>query len=72
MANTELNEAQKEAIAEANAHLNNAALPTYSELQAIIKSLLVDVAPHTRETGHNAADRDMAESIKNARAVLIG
>lgn len=66
-----LNGAQKEAIAEVNLQLNNALLPTYSDLQAVIKSLLVDVVPHARDTGHNSADRDKAESIKKARAVLI-
>lgn len=37
------------------------------ESKKVIKSLLDDVVPHTRDTGHNVADREMSSSIQQAR-----
>lgn len=41
-----------------------------SALEHALRAMLTDVVPHTRETGHNAADREMNEAIKNARALV--
>lgn len=39
-------------------------------LEKVIRSLLRDVVPHARDTGHNAADREMREAIEAARAAV--
>lgn len=46
MSKTDLNEAQIEAIANADAHTSNANLPTYSELLHALNTLSVDVTHH--------------------------
>ena len=47
-----------------------AATKRSEQLEAVVLAMLVDVVPHTRDTGHNAADREMREAIKAARAVV--
>lgn len=43
----------------------------YTEkLEATIKGLLIQVVPHVRDTGHNAADREMHSAIKAAREFI--
>jgi hypothetical protein len=37
---------------------------------AAISALLRDVVPHVRDTGHNAADREMAQAIHAARSLV--
>jgi hypothetical protein len=39
-------------------------------LESALRAMLTDVVPHTRDTGHNAADREMREAIKTARALV--
>jgi len=47
-----------------------AALERITELEGIVKSLLTDVVPHVRDTGHNAADRELKEAIRAAHAAV--
>ena len=39
-------------------------------LERALRAMLTDVVPHARDTGHNAADREMAEAIKTARELV--
>lgn len=39
-------------------------------LERALTALLRDVVPHVKDTGHNAADRDIRESIKLANATI--
>lgn len=53
---------------------NNVELNKASErielLECILISMLKDVVPHVRDTGHNAADREIAEVVRQARKAL--
>lgn len=40
------------------------------QLEGAVRGMLTCVVPHTRDTGHNAADREMTEAIKAARAAV--
>lgn len=40
------------------------------QLEGAVRGLLTCAVPHTRDTGHNAADREMSEAIKAARAAV--
>jgi hypothetical protein len=40
------------------------------QLEGVVRALLRDVVPHTRETGHNAADREMRAAIDAAHAAV--
>jgi hypothetical protein len=52
------------------AGLPNAAAVRVELLEDVVRSLLRDVVPHVRDTGHNAADREMYETIMSARAAV--
>jgi hypothetical protein len=39
-------------------------------LEKALEDMLTCVAPHARDTGHNAADREKGEAIRNARKLL--
>lgn len=41
-----------------------------ADLERALRAMLTDVVPHARETGHNAADREMREAIRVARELL--
>ena len=47
------------------------ALVERERFENVVHTLLEHVVPHARETGHNAADREMAEAIKLARASVF-
>lgn len=40
------------------------------QLEDVVRALLRDVVPHARDTGHNAADREMRAAIDAARAAV--
>ncbi|MYM92495.1 hypothetical protein [Duganella vulcania] len=40
------------------------------QLEEVIRNLLRDVVPHVRETGHNAADREIRAAVSAARAAV--
>lgn len=39
-------------------------------LENAVSTLLLNVVPNARDTGHNAVDRDMNEAIKFAKAAI--
>lgn len=53
MKKTELTTAQIEAIANADAHTNNVALPTYSELLNLLSGLTLTVLSHEQLAQHD-------------------
>lgn len=53
MKKTDLNAHQIEAIANADAHTSNAALPTYSELLNALNSLTLTVLSHEQLSQHD-------------------
>lgn len=53
-----------------SANQKNTTQERVEHLENVIRALLKDVVPHTRDTGHNAADREMSAAIKAARAAV--
>lgn len=48
----------------------NTAAERVAQLEDVVRALLRNVVPHARETGHNAADREMRTAIDTARAAV--
>jgi len=63
-------EVQKEEAVQLSDWQTQSMINRIRQLESVVQALLSDVVPHSRDTGHNAADRDMAEAIKAARAAL--
>lgn len=60
---------QRRTVMQADYSLESVFLPKYTQVVKALNGLLEHVVPHARDTGHNAADREMCEAIQVARAV---